>query len=75
MKILKSIAVAFSMYSRIPMPRFEWGSEDMKYHLIFFPFIGVVIGALEYGWLLLSGYLSISCGCDRWISCRRLYGY
>ena len=60
MKILKSIAVAFSMYSRIPMPRFEWGSEDMKYHLIFFPFIGAVIGVLEYGWLLLSGYLSIS---------------
>lgn len=60
MKILKQIAVAFSMYSRIPMPRFEWGSEDMKYHLIFFPFIGAVIGALEYGWLLLSGYYGLS---------------
>ena len=34
MKILKNISVAFSMYSRIPMPKFNWNSEDMKYHLI-----------------------------------------
>lgn len=54
MRILKSIAVAFSMYSRIPMPKFNWDSEDMKYHLIFFPWIGAVIGALEYGLLQLS---------------------
>lgn len=54
MRILKSIAVAFSMYSRIPMPRFQWGSDDMKYHLIFFPWVGGVIGALEYGWYYLS---------------------
>jgi adenosylcobinamide-GDP ribazoletransferase len=49
MKILKSIAVAFSMYSRIPMPRFTWDSDDMTYHLIFFPWVGAVIGLLEYG--------------------------
>ncbi len=48
MKILKSIAVAFSMYSKIPMPRFEWASSDMKYHLIFFPWIGAVIAGLEF---------------------------
>lgn len=52
MTVLKSIAVAFSMYSRIPMPRFKWASEDMKYHLIFFPWIGAVIGGLEYLWLI-----------------------
>ena len=54
MKILKSIAVAFSMYSKIPMPRFNWASDDMKYHLIFFPWIGAVIGGIEYLWLLFS---------------------
>lgn len=54
MRILKSIAVAFSMYSRIPMPKFNWESEDMKYHLIFFPLVGAVIGALEYGWYYLA---------------------
>ncbi len=52
MKILKSIAVAFSMYSRIPMPKFNWESEDMKYHLIFFPWIGAIIGGLEFAWML-----------------------
>ena len=50
MRILKSIAVAFSMYSRIPMPKFTWGTEDMKYHLVFFPWIGVVIGLLQWAW-------------------------
>lgn len=57
MKVLKSIAVAFSMYSRIPMPNFKWDSEDMKYHLVFFPWIGAVIGLLEYGlWWLAKEY-------------------
>ena len=55
MKILKSIAVAFSIYSKIPMPRFDWGTEDMKYQLLFFPWVGAVIGGLEWGlWLLKS---------------------
>ncbi|MCR5101067.1 MAG: adenosylcobinamide-GDP ribazoletransferase [Butyrivibrio sp.] len=47
-KILKSIAVAFSLYSRIPMPKFTWASDDMRYHLIFFPFIGMIIAVAEY---------------------------
>ncbi len=51
--ILKSIAVAFSMYSRIPMPRFIWESDDMRYHLIFFPWVGAVIGLLELIWFLI----------------------
>ncbi|MBO6284210.1 MAG: adenosylcobinamide-GDP ribazoletransferase, partial [Pseudobutyrivibrio sp.] len=54
MRLIKSFIVAFSMYSRIPMPRFNWDSEDMKYHLIFFPWVGAVIGALEYGLLILT---------------------
>jgi len=53
-RFFKSIAVAFSMYSTIPMPRFDWGSEDMEYHLIFFPFVGTLIGALEYLWLKVA---------------------
>ncbi|SDH30148.1 cobalamin-5'-phosphate synthase [Pseudobutyrivibrio sp. 49] len=60
MKILKSIAVAFSMYSRIPMPRFNWDSEDMKYHLIFFPFVGMIIGAVLYLWHKLYYVLPIN---------------
>lgn len=48
--ILKACAVAFSMYSKIPMPRFVWGSQDMKYHLCFFPLVGAVIGGIVFLW-------------------------
>lgn len=54
-KILKAIDVAFSMYSKIPMPRFNWASEDMKYHLCFFPWVGAVIGILECLLYYISG--------------------
>ena len=40
------------MYSKIPMPMADWNKENMKYTFCFFPFIGLVIGALSYlvGW-------------------------
>lgn len=46
MKIIKSICVAFSMYSKIPMPRVEWNEKNMKYAMCFFPLVGAVIGGL-----------------------------
>ena len=39
------------MYSKIPMPRADWNKENMKYTFCFFPFIGLVIGAL---WCLVG---------------------
>ena len=51
-KIGKSIAIAFSMYSKIPMPQFEWKEEDMRYSMCFFPFVGIVIGLLSWVWWL-----------------------
>ncbi len=50
MKIIKSMIIAFSMYSKIPMPKLMWKEEDMKYSLFFFPFIGVIMALLLYGW-------------------------
>ena len=38
------------MYSKIPMPQFQWKDEDMRYTLCFFPWVGAVIGALWYLW-------------------------
>lgn len=49
MKLFKSLIIAFSLYSQIPMPRFEWKDEDMKYNLAFLPFVGAVIGAVWLG--------------------------
>ena len=50
MRIIKSFFIAFSMYSKIPMPQFEWKDEDMRYALCFFPWVGAVIGVLWYLW-------------------------
>lgn len=54
MSIINSFFIALSMYSRIPVPRVDWGKENMRYAMCFFPMIGVVIGAVMYlaGWLL-----------------------
>ncbi len=46
MRVLRTIAVAFSLYSRIPMPRFQWHDEDMTYSLSCFPCVGGVIGLI-----------------------------
>ena len=51
-KIGKSIAIAFSMYSKIPMVQFEWKEEDMRYSMCFFPLVGIVIGLLSWCWWL-----------------------
>ncbi len=50
MKIIRAFAVAFSMYSRIPMPQFPWKDEDQEYMLCFFPWVGGVIGGLLFLW-------------------------
>lgn len=39
--------MAFSMYSRIPMPKIIWKKEHEKYILCFFPFVGMVTGILS----------------------------
>lgn len=53
-QFFKSFCVAFSLYSKIPMPRFAWNSSDMKYHFAFFPLVGVVIALLEFLWKYLQ---------------------
>ncbi len=47
MKLLRWFAVSFSMYSKIPMPVFEWKDDDMAHSLIFFPMVGAVIGVIS----------------------------
>ncbi|MBR5088234.1 MAG: adenosylcobinamide-GDP ribazoletransferase, partial [Ruminiclostridium sp.] len=57
--MLRSLASAFLMYSRIPMPRVEWKEENRRYSLCFFPLIGAVIGGLILFWEQLCGLLNI----------------
>ena len=51
--IINGFIIAVAMYSKIPMPKVEWNRKNMKYALCFFPFIGLVIGALLYGWSIV----------------------
>lgn len=53
MSLLKGFIIAFSMYSKIPMPQFPWEERDMRYALLFFPWVGAVIGGLVYLWWML----------------------
>lgn len=57
-KLWNSFKIAFSMYSKIPMPKSDWTKENMKYAMVFFPWIGIVIGLISYGWLWLAGFLN-----------------
>lgn len=48
MKVLRWLLMAFSMYSKIPVPGFKGKDEDMKGCLAFLPLIGAVIAALMF---------------------------
>lgn len=50
MTVIKSLFIAFSIYSKIPVPQFEWKEEEMKYMLCFFPWVGAAAGGLVYLW-------------------------
>lgn len=63
MKLLKSMIIAFSIYSKIPVPQFAWEEEDMEYMMCFFPWIGGVIGLVFYGWLALCEKVQIGALC------------
>ncbi|MCM1101191.1 MAG: adenosylcobinamide-GDP ribazoletransferase [Clostridium sp.] len=57
MQVIRSFLAAVSMYSKIPVPGFEWRETDGKYAFCFFPWIGALIGGLIFGW---------NCLCDRY---------
>ncbi len=54
----ESLIIAFSMYSRIPMPLVPWSDRGMKHALCFFPLVGAAIGIV----MALYGFLSARLG-------------
>ena len=60
MKLIRSCIVSFSMYSKIPMPQFKWNDDDMKYMLVFFPWIGAVIGLLLMLWKYIYSHFGVA---------------
>lgn len=57
MNVLQTIAVAFSMFSAIPVPQPVWTEKNMRYALCAFPLIGAVCGLLWWGFAALIGYV------------------
>lgn len=63
MMLCKSMVIAFSLYSKIPMPQFPWEEQDMRYMLCFFPWVGAVIGSVLYGWFVIAGRWGVGSLC------------
>ena len=55
--MMKAIAIAFSTYSKIPMPHFKWDPKALQYSMCAFPLVGAVIGAGEFAIWYLFGFL------------------
>ena len=55
-----SFVIAFSMFSKIPMPRCDWSKEHMNYSMCFLPWIGAVMGGLLFGWYQLAVFLGLT---------------
>lgn len=60
MNLFKSFVIAFSMYSKVPMPKVEWSQSTMKYAICFFPLVGLVNGGFLVGWTYLASFLELN---------------
>ncbi len=57
-KLFSALCIAFSTYSRIPVPQVDWTDENKRYSLCFFPVIGVCVGIALGIWLMLCDALA-----------------
>lgn len=59
MTILRSIALAFAMFSRLPTPKVAWNAQNMRYMMAGFPLVGAVIGLMLFGWDAFCRWLDL----------------
>ena len=57
MTALRSIIMAFSLFSRIPMPMVDWSERNRRYMMAAFPAVGALIGACLWAWWQLCATL------------------
>lgn len=63
MKLLKAMAIAFSIYSKIPVPQFEWKEEDMEYMMCFFSVDRRGDRNVFFGWAVLCEKFAVGNVC------------
>lgn len=59
MTVLRSVALAFGMFSRLPVPRVDWNAKNMRYMMAGFPLVGAAVGLLLFGWAALCQWLDL----------------
>ena len=59
MNVLRGLAMALSTYSRLPAPMVEWTKDGRRWTLVWFPVIGLAVGASLWLWLWLCRWLQI----------------
>lgn len=59
MHMMQSFIIAFSTYSKIPMPHVDWSEENKRYSMCFFPLIGAAVGLVLAAWLWICRRLNI----------------
>lgn len=59
MWVVETVAVAFGMYSALPVPRVEWNEKNMRYALLAFPMVGAVLALAWWGAAVLGTALGL----------------
>ena len=59
-KYFKGFLMAISMFTVIPLPRYEWDDEGGKNIMKFYPVIGLIVGLIWYGAFRLLSLLGAS---------------
>jgi len=59
-KYFKGFLMAISMFTVIPLPRYEWDDEGGKNIMKFYPVIGLIVGLIWYGVFRLLNLLGAS---------------
>lgn len=59
MVLFETIAVAFGMFSELPLPQPSWNEKNMRYAMCAFPLVGVVCGGMWAAWAWVCAYLGL----------------
>ena len=55
----RSVAMSFSLFSRVPMPQVDWEAANMRYVMCAFPVVGALEGALLALWAYAASALGL----------------
>lgn len=59
MIVLETVAVAFAMFSAVPVPQFAWNEKNMRYILCAFPLVGLLCGIGVALWAAVCQFLAV----------------